>query len=55
MRFYPEFESIHAQLLHCVSPPTLEDALALVVAEETQLCAMSDPYPPAPHLVLALP
>ena len=56
MRLYPEFEAIRTQLLHRVTPPSLSDTLAFVIAENTSLCSL-DAVPPvvAPHIVLATP
>ena len=41
IRLLREFESIRAQLLHSLTAYTLDEAFALILAEETRLCASS--------------
>ena len=54
MRLHPEFETVRAQLLHRVTPPSLSDTLALVIAAETRLRSLeAAPSSAAPHTVLA--
>ena len=54
MRLRPEFESIRAQLLGRVVLPTMEEALAALIAEETRLRSLSFGLTP-PQSVFAVP
>lgn len=56
IRLRQEFENIRTQLLGRTSPPTLTEALASLIAEETRLCSLATTSAQSQHTsVLACP
>ena len=57
MRLRLEFEVVRGQMMHRPTPPSLSDALAFVLAEETRLHSLGDMHHATisygPHSVLA--